>query len=74
MKWVATEIRAPKRRLLGVVYFYLKSNRPSLINDFDEGSDSVAGEGERKKREQEREVPSLFGPGPEERERPEFQP
>lgn len=43
--------RGPKRRLLGVVYFYLKSNLPGLINDFDEGSDSVPGDGERKKRE-----------------------
>lgn len=36
-----------------VVYFYLKSNLPSLINDFDEGSDSVPGDGEREKRERE---------------------
>lgn len=54
IKWVATEIGGPKRRLLGVVYFYLKSNLPRLINDFDEGSDSVPGDGERKKRERER--------------------
>lgn len=54
IKWVATEIGRPKRRLLGVVYFYLKSNLPSLINDFDEGSDSVPGDGERKRRERER--------------------
>lgn len=53
------------RRLLGVVYFYLKSNLLRLINDFDEGSDSVPGDGERKKRE--RGVPGLFGPEPEER-------
>lgn len=66
IKRAATEIGEPKRRLLGVVYFYLKSNLPSLINDFDEGSDNVPGDGERKKRE--REVPGLFGPGPEERE------
>lgn len=51
---VSTEIGGPKRRLPGVVYFYLKSNLPSLINDFDEGSDSVPGDGERKKRERER--------------------
>lgn len=51
---VSTEIWGPKRRLPGVVYFYLKSNLPSLINDFDEGSDSVPGDGERKKRERER--------------------
>ncbi len=61
--------RGPKTRLLDVVYFYLKSNLPSLINDFDEGSDSVPGDGERKKRERERVVPGLFGPGPEEKER-----
>lgn len=64
--WAATEIGGPKRRLLGVVYFYFKSNSPSLINEFDEGSDSVPGDGERKKRA--REVPGLFGAGPEERE------
>ena len=52
-----------------VVYFYLKSNLPSLINDFDEGSDSVPGDGERKK---ETELPGLFGPGLE--ARAEFQP
>lgn len=68
--------QGPKRRLLGEVYFYLKSNLPSLINDFDEGSDSVPGDGERKKKERERVVPGLFGPVPEEREREraEFQP
>lgn len=49
--WVATEIGGPKRRLLGVVYFYFKSNSPSLINEFVEGSDSVPGEGKRKKKE-----------------------
>lgn len=62
----AAEIEGPERRLLGVVYFYLKSNLPSLINDSDEGSDSVPGDGKRKKRE--RELPGLFGPEPEERE------
>lgn len=51
MKRVATDIGRPKWRLEGVVYFYLKSNLPSLINDSDEGSDSVPGDGERKKRE-----------------------
>lgn len=35
---------------MGVVYFYLKSNLPSLINDSDEGSDSVPGDGERRKK------------------------
>lgn len=45
----AAEIEGPERRLLGVVYFYLKSNLPSLINDSDEGSDSVPGDGKRKK-------------------------
>lgn len=49
--WVATETGGPKRRLLGVVYFYFKSNSPSLINEFVEGSDSVPGDGERKKKE-----------------------
>lgn len=49
--WIATEFRAPMRRLVGVVYFHFKSNLPSLINDFDEGSDSVLGDGERKERE-----------------------
>lgn len=61
----AAEIEGPERRLLGVVYFYLKSNLPSLINDSDEGSDSVPGDGKRKK---ERALPGLFGPEPEERE------
>lgn len=51
MKRSATEIEGPKRRLLGVVYFYLKSNLPSLINDSDERSDSVPGDGDMKKRE-----------------------
>lgn len=59
------------RRLLGVVYFYLKSNLLRLINDFDEGSDSVPGDGEKEKRE--RGVPGLFGPQPEEREGADFQ-
>lgn len=62
-------MEVPKRRVLRVVYFYLKSNLPSLINDSDEGSDSVPGDGEMKKREGERELPGLFGPGLEERER-----
>lgn len=57
-------MEVPKRRVLRVVYFYLKSNLPSLINDSDEGSDSVPGDGEK-----ERELPGLFGPGLEERER-----
>lgn len=47
-------MEVPKRRVLRVVYFYLKSNLPSLINDSDEGSDSVPGDGEMKKREGER--------------------
>lgn len=47
-------MEVPKRRVLGVVYFYLKSNLPSLINDSDEGSDSVPGDGEMKKGEGER--------------------
>ena len=59
--------RSLKRRLLGVVYFYSRSNSPRLINDFDEGSDSVPGDGEGGK-EREREVPGLFAAGPEERE------
>lgn len=46
-------IRRVEGRLLGVVYFYLKSNLHGLINDFDEGSDSVPGDGKRKKRERE---------------------
>lgn len=50
--WIATEFRAPMRRLVGVVYFHFKSNLPSLINDFDEGSDSVLGDGERKKKKE----------------------
>lgn len=53
----AAENEGPKRRLLGVVYFYLKSNLPSLINDSDEGSDSVPGDG---KREKERERATRF--------------
>lgn len=52
---VSAEIGELKRRLLGVVYFYLKSNLPCLINDFDEGSDCVPGDGERKERKRERE-------------------
>lgn len=47
-------MEVPKRRVLRVVYFYLKSNLPSLINDSDEGSDSVPGDGEMKKGEGER--------------------
>lgn len=46
-------MEVPKRKVLRVVYFYLKSNLPSLINDSDEGSDSVPGDGEMKKREGE---------------------
>lgn len=53
--WIATEFRAPTRRLVDVVYFYFKSNLSGLINDFDEGSDSVLGDGEREKKERERE-------------------
>lgn len=66
IKRIATENEGPKRRLLGIVYFHLKSNLPSLINDSDEGSDSVPGDGERKKRA--RALPGLFGTRPEERE------
>lgn len=54
----------------------MKSNLPALINDSDEGSDSVPGDGERKnerKRERESEPAGLFGPGPEESE-PSFRP
>lgn len=32
------------------VYLYLKRNLPRLINDYDERSDSVPGDGEMKKR------------------------
>lgn len=49
--WIATEFRAPTRRLVGVVYFYFKSNLSGLINDFDERRDIVQGDGEREKRE-----------------------
>lgn len=64
--------RVAKRRLQVLVYFYLKSNLPSLINDFNEGSDSVPGDGEREKRARERALPALFGPWLE--EKAEFQP
>lgn len=37
-----------RRGLLGVVYF--KSNSLRLINHFDEGTDSVPGDGERTKK------------------------
>lgn len=70
IKVSATESGAAKSGSVVVIYFYLKSNLPSLINDFDEGSDSVPGDGEGKKREREREswLPGLFGPGLQERE------
>lgn len=70
IKRVATEIGGPKRRLAGVVYFYLKSNLPSLINDSDEGSDSVPGDGERRKRERATRFIWTWAGG----ERAEFQP
>lgn len=45
----AREVRGEsKRRLLGVVYFDSTSNSPVLINDFDEGSDSLPGDRERR--------------------------
>lgn len=69
--WIATEFRAPTRRLLGVVYFYFKSNSSGLINDFDEGSDIVLGDGEREeKRERSTRFVWSWAGG----ERAEFQP
>lgn len=50
------------RSPLAVVYFHLKSNLRSLINDSDEGSDSVLGDGEMKKRESES-YQVYLGPG-----------
>lgn len=44
--WVSTKIGGAEW-LVGIVYFYLKSNLSSLINGFDEGSDRVPGDGER---------------------------
>lgn len=61
-----------KSEAAGVVYFYLKSNLPSLINDFDEGSDSVPGHGERRKRERGTRFIWTWARG--ESERAEFQP
>lgn len=52
----------------------MKSNLPSLINEFDEGSDNVPGDGEKKKRERERERGTRFIWPRARGERAEFQP